>query len=324
MSFQIGANTLIEQYQLLIILEIITVAAAVFITILLLYGMGPFRKLLFYKGPALIMTNPDNSYFIAKLSGLRKSLKIYEHRKIIHPFRAGLGTGYHTTGGPRLYFGYSPAEMAINMKLIPWAKKVLGITKERWDLTPQNWEQLCIVYYKDYIDRMLHPERHQDDILPVLPTKMTDGGQMIPAIDDATRTILETDQQLIQEIETGKMRPIIDPDSGKQLVDSSGRLLFHPPISVEEKEALIDRAENVMMTENPDIFNFDSVSLREVVLFRRSTFTDSDIEDAYQEGFAKARETQGRDNTRLFLYGMIIFWILIGTAILFQVLRGYH
>jgi len=93
---------------------------------------------------------------------------------------------------------------------------------------------------------------------------------------------------------------------------------------VEEKEALIDRAENVMMTENPDIFNFDSVSLREVVLFRRSTFTDSDIEDAYQEGFAKARETQGRDNTRLFLYGMIIFWILIGTAILFQVLRGYH
>jgi len=297
---QAAIRQVASTYEFYVLMLVVGLVALIAILGIFIYGMGPFKKLIFYKGALLLDVTPDNGVVFRKVSRLRKQMMIFYNKSGAAPFRAGLLTSYSTQGGPRLYLRYSPSEMAMQIRLLPWLKKAEVNMRQRWKYTPQNWEQLCVLFYKDYIDQHLNDADN--------PPSLTE------------RIVLKDDKYLIEEIETNKLRPFHD-ENGVHIRDSNNKPLYHPPHTVEEREALLDRAESAMISDNPDDLGSDTVDIKDAVMFRRSTFTDNDLSDAFSEGFNKAKDTQGKDHTKILVWGIVIFMIFMGGAALMTTLK---
>ena len=304
---------IITEADILLLVSIVLGAGLVAVIILFRYGMGSWFKFWFYRGPVVQVVNPDNTYFMEKCFKLRKSMMAYTHRGVEYIFRAGNNTVYFTTAAPRLYILFAPAEMATSLKLIQWSKDLLKMFNDKFRYTPQNWEQLCIAYYKTYIDDKL-------------ATKKISGNSVAGdyrEITDVEKKVLTTDKALIKELETGEPRPITD-NQGRQVITQEGQLLFYPSIlnNIDDKEKLVDRAEDAMLINNTDKFNIWNIDMKDAVLFRRSTFTDNDLQDAYNYGYSTAHEQDRRNTVRIIIIAIAVFLIMIGAAGFFIVLKS--
>jgi len=344
---QSGAVTksVIPLWAILTIVMMLVMAVAFFAMFAIrLWGEGPwYRHLWHYQGPALILGNGDYHAQIFKLTRLRRTLYTYtiklKDQTRMYLFRAA-GKSYTTNGGPRLFFGDSTAGIAIPFPLLTFARKIKNFSSKTQIIDrPQDWENFVLQYYRQHLADAI--EELSPSVARIVGGTYPPPTTLTSSVPTITRTSTSTAQEPVI------IRKVVSPTEEQRRLQNESSLLdaiegnkqyavtltvknadgtetpqtfMLPKPTLDDKEALITRAEHILVGENPQYFP-EYVDLRDAVYFKAS-ISDTDLETAQLEGYLKGRGEKGTDHTKIFVYGLAVFLSCLGAYIILTAMKG--